>query len=102
MNLKKGVIMILVRSFLIASALFVSSASFANDTEANVEPTYDRYWQCQAHSSHGDWNIYTGQVSYDKHEAQHSALYTCQANEGHKCRLHRCRRVSGYNNGTNY
>ncbi len=93
--------MILVRSLILASALFVGSFSFANDIASDVAPMNDRYWQCQAHSVRSDWRVYTGEISNNRYDAQESALYTCESAEGHRCKPHRCRRVS-YNRGTNY
>jgi hypothetical protein len=52
-----------------------------------------RYWQCSAHSSHDDFQIFYGDRAYDKHEAQHSAIEACEYAENHECRPHRCARV---------
>ena len=92
--------MTLVRSLFVVIALLVSTSAFASDTES-AEPMHGRSWQCQAHSHHGDWEIFTGGVYLDKHQAEHSAIQTCEYNSGDECRLHRCRRVS-YNSGSNY
>jgi hypothetical protein len=47
-------------------------------------------WVCSAHNSHGDWQIYWGEPSYDRHQAQHNAVDHCEEHEQHYCVVHDC------------
>ena len=52
-------------------------------------------WQCTAESSHGSYQHYYGQPSFDRHQAQHNAINECQNHEQHACVLVDCQ-PSGY------
>lgn len=103
--------MTLKSALLACAVLLTTSMSFAsgaatdlNDTtaqsadEANLDPngvTFHGYlmWQCSAHSTHNEWNIYQGIPSRDRHQAEHSAVHECEDQEGHECVIHHCHRL---------
>lgn len=85
-----GAIMTLRTMLAFATIFALGDFASAND----VRPRNDQfYWQCQAHTTHSDWELYTGELYTIRHEAEHSALEICNYQSGHECRLHRCRRT---------
>ena len=87
-----------LKNALIAFALTLSSgAAIAQDlTASGMQPSHGpgyRMWQCAAHSTHSEHDIYYGIRSSDRHEAEHSAIEECEYQEGHACAPHGCRRV---------
>jgi hypothetical protein len=86
--------------FLLSSALtllgvFASAQEINSATPDHGYPR-EQYWQCSAHNSHGEGQIYYGETSSSRHEAGHSAVDECQYHENHQCTLHECHLAGGY------
>lgn len=85
---------------LFSNFVFAAEVSQATATEQEASLFHGqggRYysWQCSAENSHGSYQHYYGQPSYDRHQAQHNALDACQYYEQHTCVLVDCQ-PSGY------
>lgn len=79
----------------ILSATFLLSATFAfanesQSTDADVMPLHDRYWECSAHNSHNEYNIYYGELFRSRQQAMRSAIHECEHHENHSCVSHEC------------
>ena len=48
------------------------------------------YWQCSAHSTHNEYQVYYGDVSSSRYEAADTAVHECEHHEMHPCALHEC------------
>jgi hypothetical protein len=82
--------------FLCALVISISGSAVFAQNSKSVDPMHGpgtRMWQCTAHSTHYENNIYYGDRNQSRHEAEHSAIDECEYQEGHQCALHECYQV---------
>lgn len=100
--------MFLKFAFAMLAVSMMGASAFANDNGGGlgdlirqVRPANNGYWQCQASNPQNHHQIYTGEVSYGRHQAKKSALHQCQEHEGHHayCRVYQCFQVNSGGHG---
>ncbi len=67
-----------------------SEAQALDPNSVDFELRHGTAWQCSAHSTHNEWNIYYGERSRSRHQAEHSAVQECEQHEYHECDVHEC------------